>query len=281
MEQLCEDYPTLFPYVKIIEKKWYNNVLKDIFNKNPVTLYWIDRILSESSYQDAKGQTRFSSVNPDTAEAIWSWTYRTPLHKLKVVVIGQDPYVTNHPNGSVADGLAFSTKWGYLAPSLSCIFDAVHQQCGPHVDLTYTNLDNWARQGVLLLDTIMTSGTKPRSHRDLDWTVLTEAIIQSVCRYSLKVLKRPLIFLLWGYYAKSLSRHSYADDGSVINPVINNNLHKVLQSRHPSPVADRYFRNTFAEVNDDHFLKVNRILNSWNVRKIDWSTNEKSNYFKY
>ncbi|XP_050432586.1 uracil-DNA glycosylase-like [Adelges cooleyi] len=226
MEQFVEEYPTLFPFVQVTEKNWFYNVLRTIFYRNESTLRRIDRFLSKRSYRDADGQTRFRSVNPDTAEAIWSWTYRTPLDKLKVVVVRQDPYVTNHPNGSVADGLAFSTKWGYLTPSLSRIFDAVRQQCGRHVNLGHTNLDNWARQGILLLDTAMTSGTRPKSHRHLGWTALTEAIIRSACGYALNVLQRPLIFLLWGYHAASLARHLYAHDGSVTRYPFKSIAHK-------------------------------------------------------
>ena len=167
-----------------------------------------------------------------------------PLDKLKVVILGQDPY---HGYGQ-AMGLSFSVPEGVPAPpSLKNIF----KEIGDDLGITMSgspNLEPWARQGVLLLNAILTvrSG-EPASHSSWGWQEFTDAVIRTISERCDGV-----VFLLWGNFAKSKAQ------------LIDRTRHHVLEAAHPSPLA----RGAFFGCR--HFSKTNAILVSENKTPINW-----------
>ena len=169
----------------------------------------------------------------------------TPLSKVKVVILGQDPY---HGAGQ-AHGLCFSVQKGVPPPpSLENIFKELKDDLGfeppKHGELT-----KWAQQGVLLLNTCLTvEKGKPLSHQSRGWENFTDKIIQT-----LNEQQRPLVFVLWGSPAQR-------KEG-----LITNKAHLVLKAPHPSPLSA--FRGFFGS---KHFSKANEFLKSTNQEPIDW-----------
>ncbi len=169
----------------------------------------------------------------------------TPFDKVKVVIIAQDPY--HGPNQ--ANGLCFSVNKGIaLPPSLQNIFKEQNS------DLSITqpengNLDNWAKNGVLLLNSVLTvERFKAGSHANKGWETFTNKVIKK-----LNKLKNNIVFLLWGSYAQN--------KGGIIDI----NKHLVLKTAHPSPLsAHRGFLGC------RHFSKTNDYLKSHNITPIDW-----------
>lgn len=170
----------------------------------------------------------------------------TDFNEVKVVILGQDPY--HGPNQ--ANGLAFSVENGNkLPPSLKNIFKEIYR------DLAIKNLNgdltSWAKQGVLLLNSILTvKEGSPNSYKNTYWNFLTDKIISEISK------KRNIIFLLWGNEARS--KKTIIEEGNFI-----------LESAHPSPLS--YYRGFEG---NNHFSKVNEILENLGLEKIDWSTNE-------
>ncbi len=145
----------------------------------------------------------------------------TPPEQVRVVILGQDPY---HGRGQ-AEGLAFSVAPGVaLPPSLRNIFKELERDLGtppPKFPNPGGSLVNWAKHGVLLLNTCLTvEEGQPASHSGQGWEVLTDAVIQHVAGS-----ERPLVFMLWGSHARS--KRALIDSGS----------HKVLMANHPSPLS--------------------------------------------
>ncbi|MBL4655524.1 MAG: uracil-DNA glycosylase, partial [Bacteroidia bacterium] len=170
----------------------------------------------------------------------------TPFDKVKVVILGQDPY---HGPGQ-AHGLCFSVQDGVKPPpSLLNIYKELHNDVGMDIPLT-GNLPPWAKQGVLLLNATLTvRARKPGSHQNKGWEQFTDAIINAISDK-----KSGVIFLLWGKYAQ--------DKGAVIDQV----KHYVLRSPHPSPFsADRGFFGC------RHFSQANQFLKNQGLEEIDWS----------
>jgi uracil-DNA glycosylase len=169
----------------------------------------------------------------------------TPLDKVSVVILGQDPY---HRPGQ-AMGLSFSVPKGVrIPPSLVNIFKEIERDLGIsppwHGDLT-----KWANQGVFLLNAILTVEEGiPGSHQKLGWQTFTDAVIQK-----LSMEKEGLVFMLWGNFAKEKKG------------LIDLKKHHVLESAHPSPLAgNKFWMN-------GHFGTCNRILQSMGKEPIDWS----------
>ena len=166
--------------------------------------------------------------------------------KTKIVIIGQDPY---HGRGQ-AHGLSFSVPIGIkIPPSLLNIFKEL--QSDLQIPITSNgNLKNWANQGVLLLNTILTVREKEAgSHQNLGWEDFTDAVISK-----LSSKKQGLIFLLWGAFAQKKSS------------LINEKKHYILKTTHPSPLsAYRGFLGC------KHFSKTNDILIKNNQQPIDWN----------
>lgn len=175
---------------------------------------------------------------PDVADILKVFSY--PLAKVKVVILGQDPY---HTKG-VADGLAFSSKAEKVPPSLGNIFSEIASDV--NISNTNPNLSKWAEQGVFLLNTkLSVIEGRPNSHQNLGW----ERLIKPLLSY---LDMRKLIFVLWGNNAKAyepLIKHSY-----------------VITGAHPSPFSYQLFKG------GSYFSRVNELLLKQQKTIIDWST---------
>ena len=166
---------------------------------------------------------------------------------LKVVIIGQDPY---HGDGE-ANGLCFSVNDGVkIPPSLRNIFRELNEDLGTVFFPTSGNLESWAKQGVLLLNAVLSvQKDKPNSHKHLKWNLFTDAVIQKISDE-----KHDVVFLLWGNFAQK--------KGSIID----RNKHLVLESGHPSPMSanqGKWFGNK-------HFSKTNTYLEMNSKVEINW-----------
>ena len=169
----------------------------------------------------------------------------TPPEKVKVVILGQDPY---HHAGQ-AHGLAFSVPKSYsYPPSLNNIFKELKQDI-PQTKLLHGDLCHWSKQGVLLLNTILTVREKePGSHQNQGWETFTDEIINRLNKQH-----QHLVFVLWGNAAKKKK------------PLINTTKHTVLEAAHPSPLSA--YRGFFG---CQHFSKINQSLQRRNKAPINW-----------
>lgn len=182
-------------------------------------------------------------------ENIFNALKYTPYHKVKVLLLGQDPY---HGAGQ-AHGLAFSVQKGVpKPPSLLNIFQELKSDLGIEAP-SHGCLTDWTKQGVMLLNTVLTVREgEANSHKDLGWTVFTDKIIKT-----LNDREDPVIFLLWGRNAAEKL------------PFITGDQHFVLSAAHPSPLsASRGFFGC------RHFSKVNCILKRLDKEPIDWKIAE-------
>lgn len=173
----------------------------------------------------------------------------TPIDKVKVVVLGQDPY---HGPGQ-AHGLSFSVPPGVRPPpSLVNIYKELARDLG-FVPPRHGHLEDWARQGVLLLNSVLTvEAHQAASHRGQGWERFTDAIIHAI-----NDKPEPVVFLLWGSYAQK--KAGFVDQGK----------HLVLTAPHPSPLsAHRGF------IGCDHFSNANRFLEEHGRGAIDWTLAE-------
>lgn len=169
----------------------------------------------------------------------------TPLDAVKCVIVGQDPY---HTPGQ-AMGLSFATPKGRpVQPSLQNIYKELHDELGIDIP-SHGDLTPWARQGVLLLNSVLTvQAHQAASHQNFGWERYTDAILQEVNRK-----QAPVVYMLWGRYARDKARF------------LNNKNHLVLESPHPSPFsADSGF------FGNGHFKKCNQFLAGHGVDPIDW-----------
>lgn len=177
-------------------------------------------------------------------EKIFNALNIVPPEKVKVVIIGQDPY---HTFGQ-ADGLAFSCHNGTPQPSLRNIFKEINEDLGLTMSNS-TDLTPWAKQGIMLLNTSLTVIEHlPASHSNEKWHTFTKEIIKI-----LNELNQPIVFMLWGNHAKSFL------------PMLNNPNHLILQSAHPSPFSA--YHGFFG---CKHFSKCNNFLTENNILPIDW-----------
>ena len=170
----------------------------------------------------------------------------TKLDNLKVVILGQDPY---HGFGQ-AQGLAFSTPANIKnPPSMQNILKEIHSDLGKKSICEDGDLTPWAKQGVLLLNTILTvEEAKPKSHHNLGWEVFTDNIIKYISDNC-----EDTIFILWGSPAISKTK------------LIDRKKHHILTAPHPSPLSS--YRGFFG---CKHFSKTNDILKSLNKEAIIW-----------
>lgn len=170
----------------------------------------------------------------------------TPLDQVKIVILGQDPY---HGPGQ-AHGLSFSVPKGVRTPpSLVNIFKELNSDLGIE-PASHGNLEAWAQQGVLLLNSVLTvEAHKAGSHQKKGWETFTDAVIRLVNEQP-----RPIVFILWGAYAQA--KASFVDESR----------HLVIRSVHPSPLsAHRGFFGT------KPFSKANAFLEKNDVTPIDWT----------
>ncbi|AEI00203.1 UL2 protein [Gallid alphaherpesvirus 3] len=185
-------------------------------------------------------------VFPPRAD-IFAWTKYCAPPDVKVVIVGQDPYV--HPGQ--AHGLAFSVKRGItIPPSLQNIFSAV-KACYPSIELgAHGCLEDWAKRGVLLLNSVLTvKKGEPGSHHSLGWQTLVRNVLR---RLSLST--RGIVFMLWGARAQTIYFQTDRDD-----------RHLVLKYSHPSPLSRRPFASC------THFKDANEFLCKSGKGGIDWS----------
>jgi len=217
-----------------LEHSWAN-VLKNEFTENYMTQ--LKQFLIEEKKAGKvifpKGEEYFAALNT------------TPFHEVKVVIIGQDPY---HGPGQ-AHGLSFSVKPGVPAPpSLVNIYKEIRNDLG-YEPPNHGYLLNWAKQGVLLLNAVLTvQADNAASHQKKGWELFTDAIV-----HNLNDQRENLVFVLWGSYAQK--------KGSFIN----RNKHFVIEGPHPSPLSAH--RGFFGS---KPFSKINAYLNSKNIPEINW-----------
>ena len=170
----------------------------------------------------------------------------TPYHQVKVVILGQDPYHNEHQ----AHGLAFSVQKGVdVPPSLVNIYKEINAEMGLPIPTSGCLLP-WARQGVFLLNTVLTVRQgMANSHRGKGWEIFTDTVIGHLTRR-----EQPIVFLLWGANARSKA------------PLIDKSKHLVLQCPHPSPLSAY---NGFFGCN--HFARCNAFLVQNGMQPIDWN----------
>lgn len=170
----------------------------------------------------------------------------TDYNDVKVVILGQDPY---HGIGE-ANGLAFSVNDRVkIPPSLKNIYKELHDDLGIEIPNT-GNLESWAKEGVLLLNSVLTvEKDKPASHKNIGWEIFTDSIIKK-----LNERDKPIVFILWGNFAKSKKE------------LITNPKHLVLTSSHPSPFSVNY-----GFFGSKPFSKTNEFLRKNGIKEIDWT----------
>lgn len=209
---------------------------------------YIEEATAKPSYQDLrqflKKEYQFETVYPEMAD-IWTAFQWTSFSKVKVVILGQDPY---HGPGQ-AHGLSFSVQPGIaIPPSLRNIYKELESDLGIKAP-DHGYLKAWAEQGVLLLNSVLTvRAGQAHSHRGKGWEDLTDFMIES-----LNEADQPIVFILWGNAAKAK------------RPLINEGKHMVLTSVHPSPLsASRGFFGSRP------FSKTNDLLEEGGQSPIDW-----------
>lgn len=216
-----------------IESSWYE-VLKQEFEEP--YFYEIKSFLIQEKRQYI--------VYPPS-QLIFNAFNLTPFDKVKVVILGQDPY----HNVGQAHGLAFSVPNGIMPPpSLKNIFKELQSDIGMPIP-TNGNLESWAREGVLLLNSCLTvRANNPASHQGIGWQRFTDAAIKA-----LSEKKEHIVFLLWGNYAIAKEK------------LIDTRKHLVLKTVHPSPLsANRGFFGC------RHFSQTNIYLSSNGISPIKW-----------
>jgi uracil-DNA glycosylase len=217
----------------VIEESW-KEILEDEFNKSYFTELKQFLLLEKKKFRVyPPGPLIFNAFN------------HTPFQKVKVVLIGQDPY---HGSGQ-AHGLCFSVPDGIpKPPSLVNIFIELEADTGIPQP-AHGNLEKWADQGVLLLNATLTErANQAGSHQNKGWEIFTDAVITR-----LSELRHGLIFILWGNFA--IAKQNLVDSSK----------HVILTAAHPSPFsANKGFFGC------RHFSKVNEILKSAGQEEIDW-----------
>jgi uracil-DNA glycosylase len=206
--------------------------------------YWAD--LAKFVTEERKKATVF----PPAADVFNAFRF-TPLDKVKVLLLGQDPY----PGAGQAHGLCFSVRPGVRLPgSLRNIYQELNDDLGI-ASVKHGYLASWAKQGVLMLNACMTvrEGT-PNSHAGKGWEQFTDAAIKAV-----NAQKRTVVFLLWGSFAQKKI------------PLIDQKRHVIVKSAHPSPLsaANGFFGSK-------PFSKINTALEAAGETSIDWKLPEKA-----
>lgn len=170
----------------------------------------------------------------------------TDYDKVKVVILGQDPY---HGIGE-ANGLAFSVNDGAkIPPSLKNIYKELYDDLKVPIPNT-GNLESWANEGVLLLNSVLTvEKDKPASHKNIGWENFTDSIIKKI-----NEKEEPVVFILWGNFAKSKKS------------LITNPKHLIIESSHPSPFSVNY-----GFFGSRPFSKTNKFLKENGIKEIDWT----------
>lgn len=198
----------------------------------------------KSLYEFVKNEYATKQVFPPS-EDIFNAFHLTPLSEVKVVIIGQDPY----HNVGQAHGLCFSVKPQVdIPPSLVNIYKELQSDCGCYIP-NNGYLTKWAKQGVLLLNTVLTvQAHMANSHRGKGWEEFTDAAIMALNKQN-----RPIVFILWGRPAQMKER------------MLNNPNHMILKAPHPSPLSA--YQGFFGS---KPFSKTNCFLVEHGLAPIDW-----------
>lgn len=216
----------------MINKKW-DVVLHDEFQK--------DYFKKLGCFIKSEYNTK--QIFPEYKDIFNALRY-TDYDDVKVVILGQDPYHGDHE----AHGLSFSVQEGVpMPPSLQNIFKELESDIG--VSRTCSDLTDWAKQGVLLLNSIMTVvRNSPLSHKEKGWEIFTDTIIRK-----LNEREKPVVFIFWGSYARSKKA------------LITHSKHKIIESVHPSPLSA--YRGFFGS---KPFSKANAFLIEQGMGEIKW-----------
>lgn len=216
-----------------IDQSWLN-ILAGEFNKS---------YFKSLEYKILEERKRYT-VYPEVSR-VYAAFDSTPFEKVRVVIIGQDPY---HGLGQ-ANGLSFSVSKGIkLPPSLKNIYKELESDLNLPIAV-HGDLQKWASQGVLLLNAFLTvRQSAPASHRKFGWEIFTDKVIESISDK-----RQGIIFLLWGNFARSKKE------------LIDQNKHFVLEAPHPSP-----FSAHSGFFGCGHFSRVNEILRDQSKTTIDW-----------
>lgn len=212
----------------------WNEILKDEYKKP----YY------KQLYDFVQNEYASKTVYPPE-HLIFNALNHTAFDDIKCVIIGQDPY--HGPDQAM--GLCFSVPDGIkIPPSLINIYKELNLEYGYPIPNT-GDLTKWADEGVLLLNAVLTVRANiPASHQNKGWEIFTDAIIKAV-----NAKTTPVVFLLWGSFAKTKKA------------LITNPVHKVFETVHPSPLsAHRGF------IGCDHFRKCNEYLTANGITPIDW-----------
>ncbi|BBH21175.1 uracil-DNA glycosylase [Paenibacillus baekrokdamisoli] len=195
-------------------------------------------------YSYLSDQYKSTTIYPQ-AEDIFNALHYTAFAETRVVIIGQDPY---HGSGQ-AHGLSFSVQPGVKSPpSLQNIFKELRDDLGYEIP-DHGNLVHWAKQGVLLLNNVLTvQAGVPASHKALGWERFTDAVIAALNRR-----EQPMVVILWGKHAQEKASS------------IDGNRHCIVTSAHPSPFAAR--RGFFGS---HPFSRTNAYLRQFGAKEIDW-----------
>jgi uracil-DNA glycosylase len=226
-----------------LDKKW-RDIIGGEFDRSKMEK--LEKFLQrlERFLQKERGE---STIYPNDGE-IFNALNLTPFKKVKVVIIGQDPY---HGEGE-AHGLCFSTKEKEIPPSLRNIYNEIEAEYGIRPD--HGDLTGWAKQGVLLLNATLTvRSDEPRSHEGQGWESFTDAIIRAVSGK-----REPVVFLLWGTSAQKKRK------------LIIGEKHLVLEASHPAPRSAyrSFFRR--GSVSCGHFKKANDHLRKYGLKPVQW-----------
>lgn len=218
----------------LITKNWYEKLQPEFESESYKKLeeFLTHEYQTKTIYPEPKDV--FNAINLVKYDAV------------KVVIIGQDPY----HNPKQAHGLSFSVEKDIsIPPSLQNIYKELKSDLGCYIP-NNGNLTKWAKQGVLLLNSVLTvEQNKPNSHKGKGWEKITGKIIEL-----LNQREDPIIFLLWGGNAKSLGKN------------IDKNKHYILSAVHPSPMS----ANQGGWFGCKHFSQINEILEKLGKAPIDW-----------
>lgn len=213
-------------------------------------IQYLEEELNQSYMKDLKKkliecQNKNITVYPEKSK-VFNAFHLTPFQKIKVVILGQDPY---HGPGQ-AHGLSFSVPHNIKTPpSLMNIFKELDSDLKVEINKTNGNLEHWAKQGVFLLNTTLTvEKSKPMSHKNFGWNIFTDKVIEIINHY-----RENIVFILWGAHAHSKTH------------LIDSSKHLILKSVHPSPLSSH--RGFFGS---RPFSQTNNYLESKEIDRIIW-----------
>ena len=213
-------------------------------------IQYLEEELNQSYMKDLKKklieyQNKNITVYPEKSK-IFNAFHLTPFQKIKVVILGQDPY----HGPEQAHGLSFSVPHNIKTPpSLMNIFKELDSDLKVEINKTNGNLEHWAKQGVFLLNTTLTvEKSKPMSHKNFGWNIFTDKVIEIINHY-----RENIVFILWGAHAHSKTH------------LIDSSKHLILKSVHPSPLSSH--RGFFGS---RPFSQTNNYLESKEIDKIVW-----------